>query len=195
MRIGIMGGTFDPVHIGHLIAAESARVGMQLDEVWFMPTYIPPHKQTAPLAGAEHRLRMAALAVEDNPYFRVTDIEMQLGGVSYSVETVERLTGLYPEHRFYYIIGADMVQYLPKWYRIERLVELIDFVGLVRPGYLLDTEALDERVREKLSMVPMPLIDISSSTLRARLLAKQSVRYLLPDSVYVYVKENALYES
>ncbi|GIP39552.1 putative nicotinate-nucleotide adenylyltransferase [Paenibacillus sp. J31TS4] len=195
MKIGIMGGTFDPIHCGHLVAAERAREEAGLDQVWFLPAHVPPHKDHAPWASGEHRLAMVRLAVEGNPRFLASDYELRLGGTSYTIDTMARLRGDYPDHRFHLIIGADMVMYLPSWHRIEELTELVSFIGLQRPGYELDLERLPEKIRSSVTLVPMPLLEISSTELRQRLSSGRSARYLLPDPVLRYLEEKGLYAS
>jgi nicotinate-nucleotide adenylyltransferase len=195
MLVGIMGGTFDPIHTGHLIAAERARVGAGLDQVWFMPTNVSPHKSNAPKASTLQRWDMVCRAVESNPHFHPTDIEIQKGGVSYSIDTIELLCERYPDVEFLYIIGADMVQYLPKWHRIEDIVRKIRFVGLARPGYVLDQETLPAAMHARLQVVSMPLVGISSSAIREERRNGGSIRYLVPDRVYEYIEVNGLYGS
>jgi nicotinate-nucleotide adenylyltransferase len=195
MRIGIMGGTFDPIHTGHLIAGERARVGAGLDQVWFMPTHISPHKRDAPNASAAQRWDMVCRAIEANPDFFPTDIEIQKGGVSYSIDTIDLLMERHPDVEFAYIIGADMVQYLPKWHRIEEIVRKIRFIGLERPGYQLQLDSLPATIQATLQMVNMPQVDISSSVIRQERQNRGSIRYWVPDRVYEYIEENGLYES
>lgn len=194
MRVGIMGGTFDPIHQGHLLAAELAREAKGLDEVWFMPAYVPPHKRPGPVASARERLEMTRLAVEDHPHFKVTDVEIAKGTTSYTFETMELLAARYPHVRFTYIIGADMVMYLPNWYKIEELVRLIDFIGLARPGYRLELESLPREIAAKVSVVPMLQVEISSTAIRGRLGEGLSVRYMVPEPVRLYMEGNKLYE-
>lgn len=193
MRIGIMGGTFDPIHNGHLLAAELARESEGLDEVWFMPAFVPPHKQQGTVAGPEERLAMARLAVEGNPHFKVTDIEIAKHDTSYTIETVELLTERYPNDSFSFIIGADMVMYLPHWRRIKDIVRLIRFIGLARPGYALSLEELPEEIRSRVTLAYMPLMELSSTEIRKRLAARQSVRYMVPEPVRLYMEGNGLY--
>jgi nicotinate-nucleotide adenylyltransferase len=193
MRIGIMGGTFDPIHMGHLLAAELAKEAEQLDEVWFMPTFVPPHKQNGAVAEPEDRLAMARLAVEGNPHFRVTDIEIAKHDTSYTIDTVELLTSQYPEDSFCFIIGADMVMYLPHWRRIDEIIRLIRFVGLARPGYTLALEELPEAIASRVTLAPMPLMELSSTEIRRRLSAGQTVRYMVPDPVRLYMEGKGLY--
>jgi nicotinate-nucleotide adenylyltransferase len=195
MKIGIMGGTFDPIHLGHMIAAESAREAAGLDEVWFMPTYIPPHKPNIPMANAMHRLQMVRLAVADQPDFRAVDYELTRGGTSFTADTVKILNQLHPSDSFYYIIGADMVMYLPKWVRIEEMVQHVSFIGLQRPGFQVEMEQLPPNIAAKVQLVSMPLIDISSTVIRERKRQQQSVRYLVCEQVRQYMEANRLYES
>ncbi|WP_282941413.1 nicotinate-nucleotide adenylyltransferase [Paenibacillus sp. RC67] len=195
MKVGIMGGTFDPIHIGHLIAAQCAFEQSALDEVWFMPTNVPPHKQQAPGATPKQRWEMVCKAVEGHPYFRPIDIELQKGGVSYSIDTVKLLKQQHPGIHFSYIIGADMVQYLPKWYKFDELVQLISFIGLQRPGYELDVKQLSDQVRQAVSIVSMPLMELSSTSIRERVAEGKSIRYMVPDGVYDYIEVNGIYGS
>ncbi|RTE08521.1 nicotinate-nucleotide adenylyltransferase [Paenibacillus whitsoniae] len=195
MRVGIMGGTFDPIHTGHLIAAERARVEAGLDEIWLMPANVPPHKTNKPRATSHERWEMVCLAAEGNPFFRGIDIEIHKGGVSYSIDTIELLQRQYPEHEFAYIIGADMVEYLPQWHRIDDIVRLIHFIGLARPGYSLELNALPEAIRTRVQLVPMPMVEISSTAIRKYRAEQASVRYLVPDKVLHYMEVNRLYES
>lgn len=195
MQVGIMGGTFDPIHAGHLMAGERARVEAGLDEIWFMPANVPPHKKNAPKASTQQRWEMVCRAIEGNPYFRAIDIEIRKGGISYSIDTIELLIRLHPEVQFTYIIGADMVQYLPNWHRIDDIVKLIRFVGLGRPGYPIDLALLPQAVRSQVTLVDMPLVEISSSAIRSERLQGRSIRYWVPDVVNSYIEVNHLYES
>ncbi|MGX8791621.1 nicotinate-nucleotide adenylyltransferase [Oceanobacillus sp. M60] len=185
-KIGILGGTFNPPHIGHLWIAEEVRIRKQLDEIWFIPTRTPPHKDTVVL-DASHRLRMLHLAIKDNPYFQVNALELEREGKSYTYDTIKELTADFPEADFSFIIGGDMVDYLPKWNRVEELVHMVRFIGVSRPGYILDTPYPVER----LEIHPL---DISSTFIRNRLEKGERVRYLLPDGVMNYIKENQIYE-
>ncbi len=195
MKVGLMGGTFDPVHIGHLIAAQSVCERLELDEVWFMPTNVPPHKEQAPGASPRQRLEMVELAVEGHPHFRASDMELRKGGVSYSIETVTMLRAQHPGYRFTYIIGADMVRYLPKWYKIGELVRLVTFAGLQRPGYETGYEGLPEAIRQAVKLVPMPQVELSSTLIRLRRASGRPVRYMVPDRVNHYIEVNRLYEA
>jgi len=194
MKVGIMGGTFDPVHNGHLLAAERAWQEAVLDEVWFMPANIPPHKLSRPFTAALDRLRMVELATSDNPHFRVCDYELVRGGTSFTFDTMTELTALHPGITFSYIVGADMLIYLPKWHRVDELAKLVDFIGVGRPGYGFEPEELSPALRERITLVPMPLTEISSTVIRERSRSGLSVRYLIPDAVREYMEVNRLYE-
>lgn len=193
MKIGIMGGTFDPIHIGHLIAAEAAREQAGLDEVWFIPTADPPLKGSAPRAAADQRYEMVRLAVESNSRFRVLDIEQKRGGVSYSIDTVTELRKQYPDHTFSYIIGSDRINDLPRWHRIGELSELAGFIGLERPENELQLDELPSYLRERLQLARMPQIGISSTELRERLAGGLSVCYLVTEPVSDYIRRHRLY--
>jgi nicotinate-nucleotide adenylyltransferase len=196
MKVGIMGGTFDPIHMGHLIAAERAREEAELDEVWFLPAYTPPHKKHQPLASPEQRVQMIRLSIEGNPYFRLSQLEMERQGTSYTIDTMKALIGRHPEYYFYFIIGADMVEYLPKWYKIEELIGLIQFIGLARPGFSIPSinrSSFHEQNAERIQFVTMPLLDISSTEIREREQMNRSIRYLVHPDVEKYIKGNGLY--
>jgi nicotinate-nucleotide adenylyltransferase len=193
-KVGIMGGTFDPIHIGHLIAATSALEAAELDEVWFIPAASPPLKPNAPTADASQRLQMVELAIKDESRFRVVDIELQRGGTSYSIETVHSLKTLYDDHTFYYIVGSDRIYDLPQWHRAEELRQLVSFIGLNRPSEPLQIEQISESWRSRLIVAPMPLIDISSTELRRRVAQGKSLRYFVPHEVEQYIRRYSLYE-
>ncbi|WP_151737608.1 nicotinate-nucleotide adenylyltransferase [Paenibacillus tengchongensis] len=192
MKVGIMGGTFDPLHIGHMLAAESAREAYMLEQVWFMPSHIPPHKHAAGTTGAQ-RLAMVNSAIAGHPAFRVLDWEVVRGGVSYTIETVRRLQEEYAGIEFYFIIGADMVQYLPKWRDIDELVRRLYFIGVGRPGTPLDLDALPQHIARRVLIADMPQLDISSTMLRSRAAAGKSIRYMVPDAVFDYVQRSGCY--
>jgi len=187
-----MGGTFDPLHIGHMMAAEAARDTYGLQEVWFMPSHIPPHKHEAGVSG-EDRLAMVQEAVKNHEAFCTLDWEVVRGGVSYTYEPIRRLQEEYPHFDLYFIIGADMVQYLPKWNEIEELVQRLTFIGVGRPGTPLDLDALPDFIAKKVLLADMPLVDISSTMLRERAAAGKSIRYMVPEAVFDYVQRSGLY--
>ncbi|MRX71338.1 nicotinate-nucleotide adenylyltransferase [Bacillus lacus] len=185
-RIGLFGGTFDPPHIGHLIMASEVKDAMQLSEVWFLPNSIPPHKQGAGFTGSEHRLNMLNAALEGNAAFKAEPIELAREGPSYTYDTVRLLKEKYPQHEFHFIIGADMIEYLPKWRDIDSLVKQVKFIGVNRPGYRTET-------KYPVILVDAPLVDISSTMLRRKFSEKRNTDYLLPIGVKKYIEENSLY--
>lgn len=185
-RIGLLGGTFDPPHIGHFIIAQEVKNQLTLDEIWFIPTYEPPHKESV-LYSADDRLQMLKAAVNMVDGFAVEDLELRRKGKSYTVDTVEVLQQMYPQHSFYFIIGADMVEYLPNWHQIDKLMDSIHFVGVIRSGYTLKTPY-------PIMTVEVPVIDISSTMIREYLQKGLNVRYFLPHEVYLYMKEQEEHE-
>ena len=185
-RIGILGGTFNPPHNGHLLMAELVRESMKLDEIWLLPASVPPHKQETSTS-AVLRAEMAQLAAGTNEYFSVQNIELKRTGVSYTFDTIKILKERYPENDFYFIIGADMIAYLPKWHRIEELSRLIQFVGVNRTGYKVES-------KYPVHLVDIPAIDLSSTAIRARIRKRQTVKYMLPDTLIHFIKEHQLYE-
>ncbi|RCX22666.1 nicotinate-nucleotide adenylyltransferase [Fontibacillus phaseoli] len=191
-RVGIMGGAFDPIHLGHLLAAEAAREQYRLEEVWFMPSHIPPHKHQAGVSG-EQRLAMVEAATRSHPAFKPLDIELRRGGVSYTVDTIKELRGQHPALKLHFIIGADMVNYLPKWEGIEELTGMLRFIGLQRPGSFLELDALPPYIQDAVLLADMPLVDISSSLIRKRISSGLSVRYMVPEAVYEYIVRSGLY--
>ncbi|MBU8789491.1 nicotinate-nucleotide adenylyltransferase [Oceanobacillus caeni] len=186
-RVGILGGTFNPPHLGHLWIAEEVRIAMELEEIWFIPTYTPPHKDESKI-DASDRLNMLDLAIRDNEYFKLNTIELERKGKSYTLQTIKELKMKYSDHEFCFIIGADMVEYLPNWYKIDELIELIRFIGVKRFGYKLETSY-------PIITVDIPMVDISSSMIRERIFNERSVKYMLPDPVYRYIREYKLYEN
>ncbi|UVI32040.1 nicotinate-nucleotide adenylyltransferase [Paenibacillus spongiae] len=195
IKVGLMGGTFDPIHIGHLIVAETAREACGLDEIWFIPSYAPPLKQNAPGADGEVRLEMVYRAIDFQPHFRAMDIELERGGVSYSIDTVLELQSLYPGRTFSYIIGSDRVNDLPAWHRIDELAKLVHFIGVERPGEPIVQSGLPAYIRDRLTVAEMPLIEISSTAIRKRRADGRSIRFLVPEKVYSFIMRNGLYES
>jgi nicotinate-nucleotide adenylyltransferase len=185
-KIGILGGTFDPPHNGHLLIANEVLSELKLDEIWFMPNQEPPHKRKSDSVDNKERVDMLELAIEGHANFRIEKIELERPGPSYTVNTMKLLNERYPSHQFFFIIGADMIEYLPKWHKIDDLVNVVKFVGVERPKYNPKTEY-------PIIYVDVPAFDISSSVIRERVNSGKTVRYLLPDSVIKYIKEKHLY--
>jgi nicotinate-nucleotide adenylyltransferase len=195
IQVGLMGGTFDPIHVGHLIAAETAREACGLDEIWFIPSAVPPLKDGLPQASAEQRLEMVQSAIDSQPHCRAMDIELARGGVSYTIDTVTELQAQNPGRTFSYIIGADRINDLTAWHRIEELASLVSFIGLERPGHDIAPAQLPPCIRERLRIARMPQLDISSTDIRKRRAEGRSIRYLVSDEVYHYIVRNDLYGS
>lgn len=185
-QVGILGGNFNPVHYAHLVMGEQVGQALGLDKVYFMPEYLPPHVDEKKTIPAEHRLAMLELAIADNPRFSVETIELERKGKSYTVDTMRELTAKNPDTNYYFIIGGDMVNYLPKWHQIDELMELVTFVGVRRPEVPIDS-------RYPIIWIDIPLMDVSSTTIRKKVQQGCSVRYLLPDNVLHYIQEKGLY--
>ncbi|MBI3088515.1 MAG: nicotinate (nicotinamide) nucleotide adenylyltransferase [Candidatus Omnitrophica bacterium] len=184
-RLGILGGTFNPIHLGHLLLAECAREQYALDQVWFMPTAVPPHKSARRLLDARHRLAMVRLAVRGHPAFRASDLELQLGGVSYTIRTIHALRRRVPGARLFYLVGADLLAV--EWHRMDALRRLCTFAAAGRPGHAMRRVAGMRRIA-------MPQVDVSSSMIRGRIRRGQSIRYLVPDAVARYIARHRLYQ-
>lgn len=215
-RIGILGGTFNPIHYGHLAASEEVRERLKLDRVLFVPSFLPPHKQEEEIPSAAQRLEMVLLATAENTHFALSDIEVKRGGRSYTVDTIEALRSTYPEAELYFITGLDSFLEIQTWYQWERLLSLCTFVVLSRPGYrfsdllkidfmknmVQDLRALDRgeilqaSVRTGAFSICLEVIshyDISSTDIRKRLREGRTIKYLLPETVEHYIIKNKLY--
>lgn len=196
-RIGVFGGTFNPIHMGHLMIAEFATEAFGLETTIFVPTGSPPHKGVA-IASAADRYQMTALAILDNPRFTISDIEIQRSGVSYTVDTIRELKRQYPKGtEFYFICGTDSIQDLPNWKFNRELLEQAYFIGATRPdgsdfiGNIIDY--FGALGKEKIHLLEVPELALSATVLRERLKAGQSVRYIVPDVVIRYIEEHSLY--
>lgn len=185
-RIGILGGTFNPPHIGHCIIANEVLHALSLDEVRLMPNAIPPHKQVNLQVSNEQRLEMVRLAIEGVPGLAVESFELDRGGISYTYETMLQMTKFHPDTEFYFIIGGDSVETLETWYRIDDLAKLVRFVGVNRPG----SNAVSTYDVE---MIEIPEINLSSSLIRTRLEAGKSVDFLVSKKVEQYIRGERLY--
>jgi nicotinate-nucleotide adenylyltransferase len=198
MNVGILGGTFDPIHNGHLAVAEEVRVQLHLTEVVFIPAGKPWHRSRSPLASAEHRVRMILLAIADNDYFKLSTIEVEREGPTYTVDTFEELRGqLGVENKLFFIVGWDSLAELPHWKEPDRLVKMCQLVTVPRPGYPQpELKALEERIPDlSVTFLDKPVIDISATQIRERVTRGLSVHHLVPEAVEEYIKENKLYTS
>lgn len=186
-KVGILGGTFNPPHIGHLIMANEAYHALELDEVRFMPNFIAPHKAVHGVS-TEQRAQMTKLAIENYPHLVMEEFELKKAGVSYTVETMKELVGLEPETEFYFIIGGDMIEGLDSWHRIDDLIQLVRFIGIGRPGYRKGT-------RHPVLMVDSPEIHLSSTMLRERAADGRPLTFFVPEKVEAFIREERLYGS
>ena len=190
LRLGIFGGTFDPIHLGHLILAELARYLLRLDRVLFVPARIPPHKGSVPTA-PEHRIRMARLAVEGNPHFAVTDLELLRTGPSYTVDTLRALRRESPDAEHYLLMGADSARDLESWKDHEVLLEDSTVVVLDRHG--VEASGLSPSVRARTTQLATPRLEISSSEIRRLVRDGGPIRYLVTEGVESYIRSEGLY--
>ncbi len=202
MRLGIYGGSFDPVHFGHLLLAESCREECRLDEVWFMPAGTPPHKQSGRLASPKDRVAMLRLATAGHSAFRVDTREIDRGGVSFTVDTLEQLRNERPDDQLFLLLGADTLADFPNWRSPARIATLAVIVSVRRAGAIaVDPSRVAATIgpaayeRLLAHQVEMPQVDFSSRDLRARLAAGKSIRYRTPRPVERYLEEVGLYRS
>ncbi len=216
-KLGILGGTFNPVHFGHLAAAEEVRARLDLERVLFIPSFLPPHKDDEAIPPAAQRSAMVRIAITGNPLFSLSDIEVQRAGTSYTVDTVTALQGDYPGAEFFFITGLDSFLDIRTWKDWERLLGLCSFVVLSRRGYAFkdltnlpfmktskqELDGLDRGERSRIKaetatgmriwLEQVPLYDISSTDIRKRIRQGRSIKYLLPDAVETYIITNTLY--
>jgi nicotinate-nucleotide adenylyltransferase len=196
MRIGILGGTFNPPHLGHLVAAQEAHRELDLDQVLFIPAGMPPHKPVEDEPGARHRLELCRLAVGDDDRFGVSDLELQRDGPSYTVDTLHVLRTHAPTDDLFLILGGDIAAGLPRWHEPERVLELATVAIAKRRGTSRSTvdEALAQlKGGERARFFQMPRIGISSTMVRRRVRAGQPIRYFVPDGVMHYIETHGLY--
>jgi nicotinate-nucleotide adenylyltransferase len=215
-KLGIFGGTFNPIHYGHLVAAEEVRNRLRLDRVLFIPSFLPPHKHEEDAPSAAQRMEMVRLATAGNPNFRPSDIEIKRGGRSYTIDTIEALRQAYPGTELYFITGLDSFLDIQTWNDWEKLLTLCGFAVLSRPGYrfadLVKVDFMQHAEQELVSLdrgelmhtvvrsgvftVCLEMItryDISSTDIRKRVKEGGSIKYLLPDAVETYIIDNKLY--
>jgi nicotinate-nucleotide adenylyltransferase len=216
LKIGILGGTFNPIHYGHLAAAEEVRERLKLDRILFIPSCIPPHKQEEDIPSAAQRFEMVRIATGGNPHFEASDLELKRQGKSYTIDTIDALRTAYPHAELNFITGIDTFLEIETWKHWEHLLSLCSFVVLSRPGYrftdlikidfMKQTESELSRLdrRELMETVVrsgaftiwlemIPLYDISSTDIRRRINEGKSIKYLLPDAVEIYIMKNRLY--
>jgi len=200
-KIGLFGGSFNPVHVAHLVLAEEATEALGLERVLFIPARVPPHKRGSELASARDRVRMARVAVAGNPRFSVSEVELRRGGCSYTIDTVRGMRRRFGRKaELYFLVGSDTVGELKTWRRIRTLARLCRFVSFGRPGVRAANFAdLAAAVGEKAArdilnnVIRMPRLEISSSDIRRRVAEGRSIRYLVPDAVAEYIARKGLY--
>ena len=196
-RLGVLGGTFDPIHIGHLLLAQEAAFRMRLDRVYFAPAGCPPHKSHQPVTPIQHRLAMTALAIRDNPRFAVSRLDIDEGRPSYSTALMQRLQSrLRVPADLFFLMGLDSLRDLPHWHEPAWLVQHGNLVVLHRPDVAIDWPALEKAlpgIRRRVEVLAMPGLDVSGLNVRGRFLSRQPVRYLLCPAVIAYIKAHGLY--
>ncbi len=186
LKVGILGGTFNPPHYGHLMIGEQVADQLQLDQIRFMPNALPPHVDEKKTIDAKDRVNMVRAAIMGNRQFDIELSEVLRGGKSYTYDTMAALKEAHPNVEYYFIIGGDEVAYLPTWHRIDELLELVHFVGVHRKGQPTETDYPVE-------WVEMPQLEISSTDIRQRIAEHRSVRYMVPDMVAAYIFKEGLY--
>jgi nicotinate-nucleotide adenylyltransferase len=191
-RVGIMGGTFDPIHHGHLVAASEVSALFELDEVIFVPTGAPWQKTERRVSPAEHRYLMTVIATASNPRFWVSRVDIDRAGPTFTVDTIRDIAGQMPGTELYFITGADALSQILSWERAEEALRLAHFVGVTRPGYELTAAHLPT---DTVTLLDVPAMAISSSDCRARVHEGKPVWYLVPDGVVQYINKHNLYRS
>jgi nicotinate-nucleotide adenylyltransferase len=192
-RVGVMGGTFDPIHHGHLVAASEVQAWFDLDEVVFVPTGDPWQKSDRAVTTAEHRYLMTVIATAANPRFTVSRVDIDRHGPTYTRDTLRDLRTAMPDAELYFITGADALADIFTWRDPDELFELAQFVGCTRPGYTMDADVLAALPAERVTMVEIPALAISSTACRERARAGEPVWYLVPDGVVQYISKHHLY--
>jgi len=191
MRTGVFGGTFDPVHIGHLVVADRVRQEWALDRVLFVPSAIPPHKVEDEISPGLHRLEMLRIALSGNKAFELSDIEIRRGGVSYTIDTLRELHTREPDDQWFLLVGADNIREFHLWREPYKIAEMATILVLTRPGYI---PTFDEAMpADKIELCEVPEIGVSSTEIRERVFSGKSCRYILPAEVEQYVLNHGLY--
>ncbi len=197
-KIGIMGGTFNPIHFGHLFLAENAYEQIGLDQILFMPSKNPPHKAKPSQVTDEQRVEMISLAIKDNPHFELSSFELERNGYTYTADTLTLLKQENPEMEYYFIVGADSLFMMPQWYQPQTIFDLCTVVAAgrdhVEPKKLQQqAEYLKRQYKARVLLLDMPTIQIASEEIRKRRKEQRSVRYYLPEAVIEYINKNRLY--
>ncbi|NLW16640.1 MAG: nicotinate-nucleotide adenylyltransferase [Firmicutes bacterium] len=192
-RCGIMGGTFDPIHLGHLVTAQAVLHEFQLDTVYFIPSGNPPHKRD--VSDGEHRFQMTLLATVSNPKFRVSRLELDRPGYSYTYDTIQHFAQQFKQCEIYFITGADVIRQLHTWYRYQDLLRSCHFVAATRPGFSFeDGGSLTADELARIRFLEVPSLAISSTDIRRRVRTGRPIKYLVPSSVEGYIYKYGLYQ-
>jgi nicotinate-nucleotide adenylyltransferase len=199
MRVGVLGGTFDPIHIGHLVSAEEARVELELEQVVFVPARLPPHKLDQSVSLVKHRLAMVELALASNPHFAVSRVDIDRSAPSYTVDTIELLKDEWEASiEIYFIMGSDSLLDILTWHNPQRLIRLCHFAVVSRPGYQVDLDELDTLlpgVALRVQMLDAPELAISSTDIQRRVRQGLSIKYQVPEAVENYIYQHKLYQN
>lgn len=197
-RIGVIGGTFDPIHYGHLAAAEEARVRVNLEKVLFVVALLPPHKLDEDVTPVEHRLAMVRLGIASNPHFEISLVDVDRPGPSFTVDTISMLQEQWgPDSELFFVMGLDSLVEVPTWHQPERLIRLCHLVAVSRPRFEVDMRQLEASVpgiSSRVEIIDMPEVDISSSDLQRRVKEGLPIKYQVPEEVERYIIEHRLYE-
>lgn len=194
--LAVMGGTFDPIHYGHLLAADQVRYNLKCDKVLFVPAFKSLYKIDVEMTSAEHRFEMTRLAVLTNEFFEVCDLEIKRGGISYTVDTLEDMRKLYPHCKLYFIVGVDAALGITGWKNWERILEICSIVAVDRPGYSIEDLWQDYKMikyKKKIIFMKALHMPISSSYIREKVKKGEPIKYMLPESVEEYIKKHKLY--
>jgi nicotinate-nucleotide adenylyltransferase len=194
-RLGVMGGTFDPIHHGHLVAASEVLSWFKLDEVVFVPTGQPYQKSDRDVAPAEHRYLMTVVATASNPRFTVSRVDIDRPGPTYTIDTLTEMAAAHPDADLYFITGADALTDILGWRSAQEMFELAHFVGCTRPGYDMSASTLENMPTDRVTVVEIPALTISSTDCRQRTARGEPVWYLVPDGVVQYISKHRLYRS
>ncbi|KRK95759.1 nicotinate-nucleotide adenylyltransferase [Companilactobacillus futsaii] len=189
-HVGILSGSFNPIHNGHLMIAQQVFEQLNLDKILFIPSKVPPHRGVSryiPKVSVDDRINMIKYGIRDNPNFQLDMTDIELGGVSYTYETIKRLKERNPNTEYYLIVGYDIVESLSKWSHIDELVKEVHFVGVCRKGY-------EKKFQYPIMWVNTPVIEISSTVIRKRVREGKSLKYYVPDDVAWYIKDKGIYK-
>lgn len=196
-KIGIMGGTFDPIHNGHLIIAENSRINFNLEKILFIPTGLPAHKIENEITYSDYRYEMVLLSINSNPYFTVSPMEIERMGVTYTIDTIKNLQKLNKNAEYYFIMGEDSLYNFHKWKDYRELLNICKFIVAKRKN---ENSKLEERIKElnnicenSIYLLESPMIDISSTDIRERIIQNKPIKYLVPEAVELYIKKHGLY--